>query len=127
MSSRTMWSCSLGTMPRRLSRSFASADYARRLCCQCRTCISTKARIELSTRVTERQKVWAVVQARMSSRRFPGKVLASVMGRPMLGFLLDRISHCDDLDGVCVATSVDASDDSIAAFCSKEGIECYRG
>jgi len=32
-----------------------------------------------------------IVQARMGSNRFPGKVMAEVAGKPLIGFLLDRI------------------------------------
>jgi spore coat polysaccharide biosynthesis protein SpsF len=72
-------------------------------------------------------RVWAIIQARMSSRRLPGKVLAPIDGRPMLGYLLDRLAHSRGLDGVCVATSDSISDDPIAAFCTSQLIPCYRG
>lgn len=72
-------------------------------------------------------RVWAIIQARMSSRRFPGKVLAPICGQPMLGYLFDRLDCCLGLDGVCVATSDAASDDQIAEYCALHDIPCYRG
>ena len=68
-------------------------------------------------------QVAAVVQARMSSQRLPGKVLAQLAGRPALGWLLER------LDGlpVVVATSTDSSDDTVAAFCAERGVRYIRG
>lgn len=71
--------------------------------------------------------VLAILQARMSSSRLPGKVLKPIMGRPMLGRHIDRLRRCTTIDRVVVATSVESSDDPIAAFCAAEGIGCHRG
>ena len=76
---------------------------------------------------TGRPTVIAIVQARMGSSRLPGKVLKPIMGRPMLGRHLDRLRRCKMIDRLIVATSVEKSDDVIAAFCASEDIACYRG
>ena len=68
-----------------------------------------------------------IVQARMGSRRFPGKVLCSVNGRPLLEYIVERISHCDRLETIIIATSTDDQDDPIANFCATRNIECFRG
>ena len=69
----------------------------------------------------------AIIQARMSSQRLPHKVLHKISNKPMLQYLLERIDHCDRLDGLVVATSTDTSDDVIEEYCAKNGIECHRG
>jgi spore coat polysaccharide biosynthesis protein SpsF len=69
----------------------------------------------------------ALVQARMSSRRLPGKSLLPLGGRPALRYLLDRLERAERLDLVVVATSTDPTDDPLAAFCREEGVECHRG
>jgi spore coat polysaccharide biosynthesis protein SpsF len=69
----------------------------------------------------------AIIQARLSSTRLPGKVLMDIEGRPMLARVFDRVSASRLIDGVAVATSVDASDDRLAAFCRSNGIRCHRG
>ena len=56
----------------------------------------------------------AVVQARMSSTRLPGKVLADVCGEPMLVFQLKRLERASRVERIVVATSDEASDDPIA-------------
>jgi spore coat polysaccharide biosynthesis protein SpsF len=71
--------------------------------------------------------ILAVLQARMSSARLPGKVLRPIMGRPMLGRQIDRVRRARLIDGLVIATSTDASDDVVAAFCAAEGIDCHRG
>lgn len=69
----------------------------------------------------------ALIQARMTSRRLPGKVLREVRGRPLLRYLLDRLERCRTLSSLVVATSTESSDDPIARFCAEHDIACYRG
>ena len=69
----------------------------------------------------------AIIQARMGSRRFPGKTLADVAGRPMLSRVVERVRQATLVDHVIVATSTARGDDSIAGLCRHEGIPCYRG
>lgn len=69
----------------------------------------------------------AVVQARMTSTRFPGKVLASLAGRPALHLLLERLVRASELDGVVVATSTDPTDDAVAVAAEAAGVDVLRG
>jgi spore coat polysaccharide biosynthesis protein SpsF len=71
--------------------------------------------------------ILAILQARMSSTRLPGKVLKPILGRPMLAWQIDRIKRSKAIDRLVVATSRDAPDDAIEAFCAKNGTLCYRG
>ena len=68
----------------------------------------------------------AVVQARMGSTRLPGKVLADLGGRPLLRFLLDRLSDLD-VDHLVVATSDLPGDDAVADVAAAAGVEVVRG
>jgi spore coat polysaccharide biosynthesis protein SpsF len=72
-------------------------------------------------------RVLAVVQARTSSTRLPGKVLATLGDRPVLTHVLDRLGRARQLDGVVVATSDDASDDPVAHLAAEEGVAVVRG
>jgi spore coat polysaccharide biosynthesis protein SpsF len=69
----------------------------------------------------------AIVQARMGSGRLPGKVLADVMGEPLLAHVVARANAVDGVHRVVVATSSDAGDDPIAALCDALAWECFRG
>jgi len=71
--------------------------------------------------------VIGIVQARMSSRRFPGKVLAPIQSRAMLSLQLERLSYCKNIDHILVATSDDGSDDKIEILCKEEGNDFFRG
>lgn len=46
----------------------------------------------------------AVIPARMGSSRFPGKPLASLLGRSMIEHVVRRAAMCDQLNAVYVAT-----------------------
>jgi glutamate-1-semialdehyde 2,1-aminomutase/spore coat polysaccharide biosynthesis protein SpsF len=72
-------------------------------------------------------KTVAIIQARMSSSRLPGKVLAEVGGRPMLARVVERVSRAGEVDLVVVATSTSPADDAVAQFCRDHGVECFRG
>ena len=72
-------------------------------------------------------RIGAIIGARMSSSRLPGKVLRPVRGRPVLQYLLERVDRADGLDRVAVATSVHASDDPILGFCRGCPVACVRG
>ena len=72
-------------------------------------------------------KIGAIVQARMSSKRFPKKVLNEIDGKPLLQYLIERIKLCSKLEHIVIATSIDESDQEIFNFCQKYGHECYRG
>ena len=72
-------------------------------------------------------KTVAIIQGRMGSSRLPGKVLLDIAGKPMLQHVIERTRRAQRLDLITVATSSEASDDPIAAFCAGEGIACMRG
>jgi spore coat polysaccharide biosynthesis protein SpsF len=70
-------------------------------------------------------KVGVITQARMTSTRLPGKVLLEAGGATMLDHHLDRLAAAG-LD-VHVATTVNATDDPIAALAERRGLSVHRG
>lgn len=71
--------------------------------------------------------ILAVLQARVSSTRLPGKVLRPILGRPMLMLQIERLRRSRRVDRLIVATSDEPSDNPLAEICAKEGVECFRG
>ena len=48
--------------------------------------------------------VLAIIPARMNSSRFPGKPMAAILGKPMIGHVYERVSQSSSLDLTVVAT-----------------------
>jgi spore coat polysaccharide biosynthesis protein SpsF len=71
--------------------------------------------------------VLAILQARASSTRLPGKMLAPILGQPMLARQIERLRLARSIDLLVVATSDDRSDDALAALCAELGVACCRG
>jgi spore coat polysaccharide biosynthesis protein SpsF len=72
-------------------------------------------------------KIVAIIQARMSSSRLPGKVLMDIGGEPMLGRVVDRAERASIVQDVIVATSTEPVDDEIAKYCSGRNVSIARG
>jgi spore coat polysaccharide biosynthesis protein SpsF len=71
--------------------------------------------------------VLAILQARMSSTRLPGKVMRPILGQPMIGRQVERLRRAQRLSGIVVATSTDPGDDVIEAWSRTAGVGCWRG
>jgi spore coat polysaccharide biosynthesis protein SpsF len=67
------------------------------------------------------------VQARMGSTRLPGKVMKTVLGKPLLGYLIDRLKRVKHQNTLVIATTTHSKDDPIVQFCEKESVYIYRG
>lgn len=67
------------------------------------------------------------IQARMSSSRFPGKVLAPINGKPMILHVIESISSVFDKSSIIVATSDEISDDPLALYAQFLRVRVFRG
>lgn len=72
-------------------------------------------------------RIVAIIQARMASSRLPGKVLLDIEGQPMLARTVERARRARTVERVVVATTIDPSDDAVAALCAQRGYLLYRG
>lgn len=60
----------------------------------------------------------AIIQARMTSTRLPGKVLMPVFeSMSMLEAVIHRIHSCDEINLVIVATTLNSTDDPVVKLC----------
>ncbi|MDZ4677659.1 MAG: aminotransferase class III-fold pyridoxal phosphate-dependent enzyme [Oligoflexia bacterium] len=71
--------------------------------------------------------ILAVLQARFTSSRLPGKVLKNLLDKPMLLHEIQRVKQSKMISQLIVATSVDATDDAIEKMCREHDIQCFRG
>ena len=72
-------------------------------------------------------KVVAIIQGRMSSSRLPGKILADIVGQPMLQRVFIRTSRAATVTETIFATTTDPSDEPVAEYCDFSGIPFTRG
>jgi spore coat polysaccharide biosynthesis protein SpsF len=72
-------------------------------------------------------RVRLFIQARMSSIRFPGKVLAPFNGRPIIAHVVSRTAEVLPLSEITVATSTHESDDPLAGYVGDLGVSVFRG
>lgn len=75
----------------------------------------------------QKNNIVAIVQARLGSTRFPGKVLTSLLGKEVLLHVIERIRASILVNKVVVATTDLSEDQMIVDWCLKNKIECFRG
>lgn len=73
------------------------------------------------------KKIVAIIQARMNSSRFPGKVLATLMGKSLLSWVVESVQKSKLVHLSIVATGDDSSNDPVADWCSQNDVRCFRG
>lgn len=71
--------------------------------------------------------ILAILQARTSSTRLPGKVLMPLAGAPMIVRQIERVARSRRIDRLLVATSTNPSDDELARVVHREGVAVHRG
>jgi len=72
-------------------------------------------------------KMGAVILARMSSRRLPGKMLRHLAGKPLIDRVIDRARRIRPGVDVVVATSEDPSDAPLVEHCRSLDVPVWRG
>ena len=73
-------------------------------------------------------KTGVIIQARMSSTRLPGKILKKLVDNvTILDLLIDRVSKCDFIDCIILATSVNPKDKTLETYSKSKGIDFYAG
>ena len=77
--------------------------------------------------MTALPNIVAIILTRMTSTRFPGKALVEICGQPNLLRMIRRVKASKKISKICVATTVNATDDPIIFACDKENITTFRG
>lgn len=68
-----------------------------------------------------------IIQARMGSTRFPGKILEQLHGIKVIDHVVETARKIDLIDKVVVATSVSAQETPLLDHCEKNDIEIFQG
>ena len=68
-----------------------------------------------------------IIQARMSSSRLPGKSMKTILGKPLIYYVIDRVKRVEGIDSIIVATSSDPSDDCIVDYARENNVFVFRG
>ena len=71
--------------------------------------------------------ITAIIQARMSSSRLPGKVMMEFSGNSLLGHIIERISYSKHLSRIVVATTDNPREVPLIDWLEKWGIDYFRG
>ena len=72
-------------------------------------------------------KIAAIIQARMGSKRLPGKVMKKIGNKLIIEYIIEKLSKIKGLEKTIISTSKNSEDDKIANFCKKKNILFYRG
>lgn len=72
-------------------------------------------------------QVVVIVQARMGAARFPGKPLKTILSRPLLHYLIERLKRVKLATSIVIATTTNERDDPIANLALQEKVNVFRG
>jgi spore coat polysaccharide biosynthesis protein SpsF (cytidylyltransferase family) len=74
-----------------------------------------------------KKKISAIVQARMTSTRLPGKVLMDIEGKPMLWHIINRLRFSKKLNDIILAIPDTKKNDILEKFAKDNKIKYFRG
>lgn len=69
----------------------------------------------------------AIIQARMTSSRLPGKVLLPAAGKPLLQHEVERVKRSIHIHHIVIATTTNHTDDPVVELADDLGVSYYRG
>jgi spore coat polysaccharide biosynthesis protein SpsF len=72
-------------------------------------------------------KTVIIVQARMTSTRLPGKVLKTVLNKPLLEYQMERLRRISMVDEIVIATTTNDTDQPIVDLCNRLSVSYFRG
>ena len=72
------------------------------------------------------RRVAAIIQARLSSSRLPGKMMMNVSGETLLEQTLQRAIAIPDVDAVVLATSTTKEDEKLLEVAIRVGVVAFR-
>ena len=71
------------------------------------------------------ENTYIIIQARMNSSRFPGKVMKNIDGIPLIGILIERLKKLNV--PIILATSINSENDKLIRYVESLHVQTYRG
>ena len=75
----------------------------------------------------DKKRVFAIIQARMTSTRLPGKVLIDIEGKAFLWHVIERLKHAKKIDEIVLAIADTKDSDILEKFAKDNKIQYCRG
>src|SRR4030043_2096907 len=69
----------------------------------------------------------AIIQARTGSSRLPAKVLADIVGKPLLVHLINRVKAAKLVESIIIATTTNEADRVISKMAEENGVAYFMG
>jgi len=73
------------------------------------------------------RKVCAIVQARVTSTRLPGKIFEEIEGIPIIDIIINRLRECRELHDIVLAIPDTEGNDSLEEYAISRGVKYFRG
>ena len=70
-------------------------------------------------------EISGLIQARMGSKRLPGKVMAEIQGKPMIGHIIDRMKSINSLKNIILATTKDPKNHELKNYALQQNRKVY--
>jgi spore coat polysaccharide biosynthesis protein SpsF len=77
--------------------------------------------------MSNKNKVDIIVEARLGSLRFPGKVLKKLGNKTALEVMIERLKYIPGVDDIIIATTNNKEDTKISQIAKKNKVKFYRG
>ena len=77
--------------------------------------------------MVKKNKITAVIQARLNSTRFKKKILKKIKGKEVIKILIERLKLSEEINDIIVAIPNTRSNDSLELFLKKNNINVFRG
>ena len=72
-------------------------------------------------------RIVAIIQARMGSKRLPGKVMKIINNKPILEIIIERLKLSNRINEIVIATSSKPENALIKEYFNKKGFNCEMG
>ena len=73
------------------------------------------------------RNISVIIQARMGSSRLPGKIMKEIIDKPMIEYLLDRVSKSKMINEIIVATSDKKENIEFIDFLKSKNVNYFVG